>query len=145
VSRRRPPGASSGGRRPDVVYLDSSALVKMVLWEPESGALRRFLRRYPSRVSCGLARTEVVRAVRHAGPDATARATEVLRRVELIRLDDTLLDAAAGLDPGVIRSLDAIHLAAATTLSDRLASLVTYDDRMADGARLLRLPLATPA
>ena len=65
--------------------------------------------------------------------------------MELIRIDDTLLDAAAGLDPGVIRSLDAIHLAAATTLSDRLASLVTYDDRMADGARLLRLPVATPA
>jgi hypothetical protein len=64
--------------------------------------------------------------------------------VELIRLDDTLLDAAAALDPAVIRSLDAIHLAAATTLSDRLSSVVTYDDRMAEGARLLRLPVTAP-
>ena len=116
----------------------------MVLWEPESGALRRFLLGHPSRVSCALARTEVVRAVRHAGPHATARATDVLRRVELIRLDDTLLDAAAALDPAVIRSLDAVHLAAATTLSDRLSSVVTYDDRMAEGARLLRLPVTAP-
>jgi len=116
----------------------------MILWEAESGALRRFLVRHPSRVSCALARTEVVRAVRHAGPDATARATDVLRRVELIRLDDGLLDAAAALDPGVIRSLDAIHLAAAATLSDRLSSVVTYDERMAGGARLLGLPVTTP-
>jgi predicted nucleic acid-binding protein len=61
--------------------------------------------------------------------------------VELIRLDDTLLDAAVALEPSVIRSLDAIHLAAAATLSDRLSSVVTYDDRMAEGARLLRLPV----
>ena len=86
-----------------------------------------------------------MRAVRHAGPDAAERAGEVLRRLELIRLDDTLLDAAARLDPDVLRSLEAIHLAAASTLSDRLASVVTYDGRMAEGARLLRLPVASPA
>lgn len=49
-----------------MVYLDSSALVKLVVRESESGALRRFLRRHPSRVSCALARTEVPRADRRA-------------------------------------------------------------------------------
>lgn len=148
MTRKRPARPASERRgRPEeanVVYLDSSALVKLVLWEPESGALRRFLLGHPSRASCALARTEVVRAVRHAGPDAVARAVEVLRRVELIRLDDALLDAAGSLDPGVLRALDAIHLAAAAILSGQLASVVTYDERMAKAARVLRLPVATP-
>jgi predicted nucleic acid-binding protein len=148
VTQKRP--AQPGSRRQrrldasNVVYLDSSAIVKTILWEPESGALRRFLLRHPSRASCALARTEVVRAVRHAGVDAVARAVEVLRRVDLIRLDDTLLDAAAALDPPVLRALDAIHLAAAATLAERLASVVTYDERMVAAARLLRLPAVTP-
>jgi len=127
-----------------LVYLDSSALVKLVAVERESAALLRFLRRHPVRVSCALARTEVVRAVRHLGPDAVTRAREVVRRVDLIAVDDALLDAAAVLDPRVVRSLDAIHLAAASTVSAHLAALVTYDERMATAARLLGLAITAP-
>ena len=127
-----------------MVYLDSSALVKAVVWEPASGALRRFLLHHPVRISSALAHTEVVRAVWHFGPQAVARAGEVLARIELVRLDDTLLDAAAGLDPRVLRSLDAIHLATARAVSGRLSFVVTYDERMAEGAGLLGLPVATP-
>ena len=57
-----------------MVYLDSSALVKLVVLEPESRALRAYLRGEPQRVSCGLARTEVLRAVRPVGPAAIAAA-----------------------------------------------------------------------
>ena len=127
-----------------LTYLDSSALVKLVAVERESAALLRFLRRHPVRVSCALARTEVVRAVRHLGPDAVTRAREVVRRVDLIAVDDALLDAAAVLDPRVVRSLDAIHLAAASTVSAHLAALVTYDERMATAARLLGLAITAP-
>ena len=126
-----------------MVYLDSSALVKTVVWEPASGALRRFLLHHPVRISSALARTEVVRAVRHFGPQAVARAGEALARIELVRLDDTLLDAAAALDPRVLRSLDAIQ-ATARAVSGRLSFVVTYDERMAEGAGLLGLPVATP-
>ena len=128
-----------------VVYLDSSALVKLVVAERESAALIRFLRRRPVRISCALARTEVVRAVRHLGPDAVTRAREMLRRIDLIAVDDALLDAAAVLDPRVTRSLDAIHLSAALTLSAHLGLLVTYDQRMAGAARLLGLTVSAPA
>jgi len=86
----------------------------------------------------------VVRAVRHLGPDAVTRAREVVRRVDLIAVDDALLDAAAVLDPRVVRSLDAIHLAAASTVSAHLAALVTYDERMAAAARLLGLAVTAP-
>ena len=114
------PRASCSGRRvtasDNVVYLDSSALVKLVVVERESTALRRFLRKEPMRASCALARVEVIRAVRPHGTTALSRARQLLRRLDLIQLDDELLDTAAMLEGGVLRSLDAIHVAAARTL-----------------------------
>jgi predicted nucleic acid-binding protein len=116
------------------VYLDSSALVKLVVAEPESSALRRYLRKHPVRASCALARVEVVRAVRLHGAPAMTKARQLLRRLDLIQLDDELLDAAAALDGVVLRSLDAIHLAAARTLGDELTAIVTYDNHMTTAA-----------
>jgi predicted nucleic acid-binding protein len=128
----------------DVVYLDSSALVKLVVAERESGALRRYLRSKPRRASCALAKVEVLRAVRPQGGAAMKRARGLLRRLDLVQLDDDLLDAAAALDAGVLRSLDAIHLAAAQVLGDDLTAVVTYDDRMTAAAGRLGLPIAAP-
>jgi uncharacterized protein len=127
-----------------VVYLDSSALVKLVVAEPESSALRRELRGEPDRASCTLARVEVVRAVRPHGAAAVTRARRLLRRIDLVQLDDELLDAAAMLDGGVLRSLDAIHLAAAQTLGDDLDAVITYDERMTTAARLIGLAVRAP-
>jgi predicted nucleic acid-binding protein len=127
-----------------MIYLDSSALVKLVIAEPESQALRRFLGSQSQRATCTLARVEVLRAVRPHGAKATARARQVLRRVDLIQLDDDLLDDAATLDAGVLRSLDAIHLAAARTLGDELSAVVTYDGRMASAADVLGLVVEAP-
>jgi len=126
------------------VYLDSSALVKLVVREVDSAALRRYLRRQTRRVSCALARVEVVRAVRPHGPEAVARARAVLQRIDLLQLDDSLLDAAAALDAVMLRSLDAIHLAAARELRGELSAIVTYDARMAKAAAALGLHVAAP-
>jgi predicted nucleic acid-binding protein len=126
------------------VYLDSSALVKLVVRESESDALGRYLRERPRRISCALARVEVVRAVRAHGPPALTRAQRLLERVGLLRLDDALVDAAADLQDATLRSLDAIHLAAARTLGDELAELVTYDQRMTHAAQQLGLRSAAP-
>jgi predicted nucleic acid-binding protein len=129
----------------DAAYLDSSALVRLVVREAESQALERHLRERPCRVSCGLARVEVIRAVREHGSAATGRATRLLERVSLLRLDDALLDAAAALGGAQLRSLDAIHLAAAQALGDDLAEVVTYDRRLAAAAGGLDLAVAAPA
>ncbi len=128
-----------------VIYLDSSALVKLVVSEPESHALRAYLRREPRRVSCGLARTEVLRAVRPAGPVAVAAARRLLRHVDIIRLDEALLDAAGMLEPIAVRSLDAIHLAAAQLIAPALHAMVTYDRGMAAAAESLGFPVMAPA
>lgn len=127
-----------------MVYLDSSALVKLVVVESESVALRRYLRVDPRRASCALARVEVIRAVRPHGPAAATRARRLLRRLDLIPVDDELLDAAAALDAGILRSLDTIHLAAAQVLGDDLSALVTYDQRMIAAASLVGVTVASP-
>ena len=71
-----------------MVYLDSSALVKLVITEAESPALRRYLADEPERASCALARVEVLRAVRGHGSAALTRARRLLQRLNLVQLDD---------------------------------------------------------
>jgi len=126
-------------------YLDSSAFIKLVVEEMESAAVRSFLAsRVARRVSSALLRTESLRAVRNLGPDALATVREGLRRVDLIGIDDRILDAAGTIEPRVLRTLDAIHLATALAVGDDLEAIVTYDERMVEAARLMGLSTATP-
>ncbi|SRR6266851_3077591 len=130
----------------DVAYLDTSAAVKLLMTERESPALRRWLRRRPARASAALLRVELVRVVRRAGlPRLVPEARKLLAGVHLIRLDDALLDRAADLVPMELRSLDSIHLAAAASLGDDLAAVVSYDERLLAAATSLGLPTATPS
>jgi predicted nucleic acid-binding protein len=130
----------------EVAYLDTSAAVKLLMTERESPALRRWLRRRPERASAALLRVELVRVVRRAGlPRLIPEARKLLAGVHLIRLDDALLDRSADLVPIELRSLDAIHLAAAASLGEDLAAVVSYDDRLLAAATSLGLPTATPS
>ena len=129
------------------LYLDSSALVKLVQRESESNALRRFLRRHRNdrRVTSALARVEVVRAVAAGGPLAISHARRQLARVDQLSLDLDLLDIAATLAPDLsLRSLDAIHLAAAGSVGADLRSVVTYDQRMHAAANELGFTVDAP-
>ena len=127
------------------LYLDGSAFIKLVVEESESAAVRTFLAdNHERRVSSALLRTESLRAVRHLGADALATVREGLRRVDLIGIDDRILDAAGILEPQILRTLDAIHLATALAVGDDLDVIVTYDERMIDAARLVGLQTASP-
>lgn len=128
-----------------VTYLDSSAIVKLVLREPESTALRGHLRRRRPLVSSALARTEVARAVLAFGAAVTRRAEDVLDRIELIRVNDRVLLAAGTVLPLDVRSLDAIHLATAALLGRSLDELVTYDRRLASAARANGIKVVSPS
>ncbi len=125
-------------------YLDSSAIVKLAIREPESTALRTYLRRRRPLISSWLARTEVIRALLPLGPTAVDRGHDVLRRLDLIRVNDRVLTTAAELLPPELRSLDAIHLATAHQLGADLRQLITYDDRMAIAARDLGFKVSVP-
>jgi predicted nucleic acid-binding protein len=89
-------------------------------------------------------RAEALRAVRHLGTDALATVREGLRRVDLVAVDDRILDAAGTLDPRVLRTVDAIHVATAIALGDDLDAIVTYDPRMVEAASLMGLSTTTP-
>jgi predicted nucleic acid-binding protein len=127
-----------------LTYVDSSAIVKLAVAEPESKALRRYLSRHQPLVCSALARTEVVRALLPSGPEAVARGEEVLRRIELLRVSDRVLVEAGRLTPPRLRSLDAIHLASARHLGPSVRQLVTYDERMAEAALASGWSVAAP-
>ena len=127
-------------------YLDTSALVKLVVAEPETAALRAWLDevdRVP--VAADLARTELLRAVRRAAPDRVLQARAVLDSVTLVEVTANLFEAAGRLDPPELRSLDVIHLACALDLGDDLDGLVTYNERLAEAAQFNGISITAPA
>jgi predicted nucleic acid-binding protein len=125
------------------IYLDSSALVKLVVEEPESEDLRTFVGDRVV-VSSMVARTEVIRVVARTEPERVGAAEKVLAETSLIIIDGPLASAAAWVEPASIRSLDAIHLATAQRLEVGLEALVTYDRRMVDAAQMAGLRVASP-
>jgi predicted nucleic acid-binding protein len=125
------------------LYLDSSALVKLAVEEPETAQLRRRTRGR-TLVSSALARTEVLRALVPLGPDAVRRGRDVLARIELLRVGDRVLESAGVLPPADLRSLDAIHLASAERFAPELGGFVTYDERLAAAARARGLSVVQP-
>jgi uncharacterized protein len=127
------------------LYLDSSAIVKLAIAEPESAALRQYLRRSRPVMTSALARTEVARALLPLGPEAVRRGLEALRRLELIRVSERVLADAGTMMPAELRSLDAIHLATMQQLGTGLARVVTYDDRMSAAAGAMGRSVVAPS
>ena len=127
-----------------LTYVDSSAIVKLAVAEPESQALRRYLSRRRLLVSSALARTEVARALMPSGAEAVSRGQDVLRRMQLLRLNDRVLNEAGRMEPAELRSLDAIHLASAQQLGTAVKQLITYDERMAVAAKAAGWSVASP-
>lgn len=117
-------------------------MVKLVVAEKESTALRRFLRTRPERVSAALTRTELLRACLGEAASVRQRARHLLGALDVVPLTDVVLDLAGELSPSGLRSLDAIHLAAATLVGAEC--VVTYDRRMAAAARELGLQVDAP-
>ena len=126
-------------------YLDSSAFVKLVNVEPESAALRAELVPWPHMASAALLAAEVLRAAARAGAQTVADARALLAGVELISLDEPLLQACALVLPPELRTLDAIHLAAALSIRSEVGVFFVYDQRLADAARSQGLPVRSPA
>lgn len=128
------------------VYLDTSAILKLILPERESAALEDDLARWPDRLSSALADVECRRTLRRieAPPTAWSRAEQVLDGLILIRFDEALLRLATHIGPPLLRSLDAIHLAAALSIGDYPDAFITYDDRLAAAARKLKLRVVQP-
>ena len=116
-----------------VCYVDSSAIVKLVVRENESAALRRYLRGR-ALVSSALAGVEVTRAIMPQGAAALRAAKEVLSCIDLVRINARVLSRAATMNPPELRTLDAIHLATASLFGNSVHRFVCYDGRLASAA-----------
>jgi uncharacterized protein len=129
-----------------MIYLDSSALVKLALTEPESAALARWLsdRADQPLVSSVLHRAEVPRAVWRAEPGALPRSYRVIKRIAKVALTADVLDTSATLPPQALSPGQAIHLASALVLKRDLAAFVAYDEPLLAAAAAAGLPVASP-
>jgi predicted nucleic acid-binding protein len=126
-------------------YVDTSALVKLVVAEAETDALRSWIAdTEPALTASDLVRTELMRAVRRSAPDRAPNARTVLDAIILLKASTEVFDAAGRLDPDIMRSLDALHLASALELGDDLDGFITYDDRLAEAARAQGMTVIAP-
>ncbi len=128
-----------------ILYLDSSAIVKLAVPEQETRSLQRLLRSWPETASSVIARIEVTRAARRVGDEAVRRADAALERIALVELDGDVLDRGASLPPAGLRTLDSIHLATALSLGDELGALCAYDARLAEAATAAGIDVLAPA
>ncbi len=129
----------------DRIYLDASALVRLVLAEAGWEGLVSYLADHSQRVVSAIAVTEVRRAVLRSGGSAARarRAEDVLARVDLVAVTTDVLRRAGELVPASLRTLDAIHLATAMEVGP-LAAVVSYDHRLTEAARANGLEVAAP-
>jgi predicted nucleic acid-binding protein len=127
-----------------VVYLDASAILKLVVQEPESEALRSYLAGRVARATSIVGAVESRRFAGRREADVGAALRFVLGGIDLIDLDGAVADRASRIALHALRTLDAIHLASAMELGLDLEALVTYDSRLSSAARELRLDVASP-
>jgi uncharacterized protein len=132
-----------GGER--YAYLDASAIVKLVVVEPETAALESDAAHRSGLLTSRLGVTEVRRAARRAGGRRLFQQVEnVLEALVVFEMTSSMFDRAADLAPSALRTLDALHLAAALDLDLPSLDFITYDARLADAARRHGLSVAVP-
>lgn len=129
-----------------MIYLDSSALVKLVFEEAESDALAQWLadRQVMPKFSSELATIELVRTCRRRDADAVLSARQVLAGLDLIPLTADLVESASSIGPPQLRSLDAIHLSSALLISEDVTAFVAYDVSLKTAALAAGLEVAAP-
>ena len=130
-----------------MIYLDSSALLKLLFQEAESDDLEQWLsaRQPAGLVSSEIAKLEVIRASRRLDPGVVAAARALVSQLDLIPLNGALLTESAEAGEPLLRTLDAIHLASALAIRQELTAFVVYDDRLYEAAEAAGLNPVSPS
>ena len=132
-----------------MIYMDTSALTKLLIAEPETPELRNWLTSQidqgDSAATSALGRVELMRTVARYGDISQAdRARYLLDGLDILPLTEPMMSLAESIGPATLRSLDAIHLAAAAYFDQELTAFVTYDHRLLNGCRVIGLTTASP-
>ena len=118
-----------------IYYFDASAVVKLVVDEDYGDEMHQLWQDPDvTGVSSALLKQEVLSAVSDRDTRTKQRAQQVLATFGLVAIDDPILELAATLDPSVVQTWDAIHVATALSVGDDLLGVVTYDDCLAHAA-----------
>ncbi|MDA8261377.1 MAG: type II toxin-antitoxin system VapC family toxin [Actinomycetota bacterium] len=130
-----------------MIYIDTSALVKLLFDEAESSALADWLtlRNDIPKVTSDLSTVELLRTCQRVDESVLNDAKQLLSGVDLVPIDHVIIEQAAILIPRELRSLDAIHLASALSLNKDLTTFVAYDVRLCSAAAIAGLPVESPA
>ncbi len=135
----------SEGASERYAYLDASAIVKLVIAEPETAALEADAARRAGLLTSRLGLTEVRRAARRVGSRRLVQQVEdVLEALVVLEMTTSMFDRAADLVPTALRTLDALHVAAALELDLPSTDFITYDARLAEAARRHGLSVVVP-
>ena len=132
-----------------MIYMDTSALTKLLISEPETPELRTWLTAQidqgDSAATSALGRVELMRTVaRYGNSGHSDRARYLLDGLDILPLTEPVMTLAESIGPATLRSLDAIHLAAAAFFKQQLTTFVTYDHRLLEGCRNIGLTTASP-
>jgi predicted nucleic acid-binding protein len=131
-----------------MIYLDTSALVKLIRIEVESDDLGDWLdeRTEMRWITSVLAEVELSRAIRAVAPEGLSAVPSVLARLDRFEIDPVIRATAAAYPGSALRSLDAIHLATARTAASTapLTALVTYDSRLSEAAGTFGIATVAP-
>ncbi|MDA8280913.1 MAG: type II toxin-antitoxin system VapC family toxin [Actinomycetota bacterium] len=129
-----------------MIYLDTSALVKLVFEEPESAGLVTWLATRPDapKISSDLSMVELLRTCRRIDDTSLGDAAALLGGIDLVPIDRAIVERAAVLAPRQLRSLDAIHLASAMSIQADLTTMVAYDTRLCAAAADAGIDVSSP-
>lgn len=128
-----------------MIYLDTSALLKLIKPEPGSDAMAAYLSDRTELVSSTLLAVEARRGILRGVPELLPRLDILLTRVDYVAVSDPVIESASRLPDPHLRSLDAIHLATALLIREDVEVLLTYDERLAAAAKTYGIPTAAPA
>jgi predicted nucleic acid-binding protein len=125
------------------IYIDSSAILKLIVKEKESDAIISISRvRF---ITSEISRVEVIRAVLRYQPSALKSAEQVLKNINYVRIDSQTLVQAERLPDSInLRALDAIHIAVAAKMGLKIKSILTFDKQMAKAAKALGFEVLAP-
>lgn len=128
-----------------MIYVDTSAALKLVWSERESAAVTALLDSRTDLLSSALLAVEARRSAIRNDLRVLPRVDLMLSQFTLLAMSDAIVESASRLPDPLLRSLDAIHLATALLVREDIDALLSYDDRLLALAAAHGLPAASPA
>ena len=110
-------------------YIDSSAIIKLIIKEEESQALLRVINQ--KMFTSVLAKVEVARTLARSGTSITKVRDQVMHHLDFLPISEEVINLIEEIPlPRQVRSLDSIYIGSAHLISELIDGVITYDKDM---------------